>query len=117
MYPAAETLPGPTHPNVPIGMPGVAWHGTGGTTIDRPLPTNETLLARRGLYATMSYVDSLVGDVLSELDKLGLANDTIVSFVGDHGQQVRAVMLFRNHANNLIVRTRPRFTCIPVGMV
>ena len=43
-------------------MPGVAWHGTGGTTIDHPLPANETLLARRGLYATMSYVDSLVGD-------------------------------------------------------
>lgn len=88
LYPAAETLPGPTYPNVPIGMPGVAWHGTGGTTIDRPLPTNETLLARRGLYATMSYVDSLVGDVLGELDSLGLANDTIVSFVGDHGQHV-----------------------------
>ena len=88
LYPAAETLPGPTHPNIPIGMPGVAWHGTGGTTIDRPLPANETLLARRGLYATMSYVDSLVGDVLGELDNLGLTNDTVVSFVGDHGQQV-----------------------------
>ena len=36
----------------------------------------------------MSYVDSLVGDVLGELDNLGLTNDTVVSFVGDHGQQV-----------------------------
>jgi hypothetical protein len=44
-------------------MPGVAWHGTAGTAIDRPLPMNETLLARRGLYATMSYVDSLVDAV------------------------------------------------------
>lgn len=83
LYPPADQLPGPTHPDVPVGMPGVAWHSGGGNAIDKPLPMNETLLARRGLYATMSYVDGLVGDVLAELDTLGLTNDTVVSFVGE----------------------------------
>jgi arylsulfatase A-like enzyme len=35
----------------------------------------------------MSYVDDCVGKVLAELDALGLAESTVVSFVGDHGQQ------------------------------
>ena len=52
-------------------------------SIDKPAPMNFTLRARRGLYATMSYVDSLVGDVLGELDTLGLTNETVVSFVGE----------------------------------
>ena len=36
----------------------------------------------------ISYVDDQVGAVLSELDELGLANDTIVVFLGDHGYQL-----------------------------
>ena len=76
-----------THPNVPEGMPGVAWHGGLSKDIHTPLPAATTQATRRGLYATMSYVDDCVGKVLSELEALGLANDTIVSFTGDHGQQ------------------------------
>ena len=91
LYPPAESMPGPTHPEVPVGMPGVAWHGGGPTamSIDKPAPMNFTLRARRGLYATMSYVDSLVGDVLGELDTLGLTNETVVSFVGESLVQIR----------------------------
>ena len=33
----------------------------------------------------MSYVDSLVGEVLAELDRLKLSDSTVVSFMGDHG--------------------------------
>jgi hypothetical protein len=82
-------------------MPGVAWHGSGPAeiSIDKPAPMNYTLRARRGLYATMSYVDSLVGDVLAELDALGLTNDTVVSFVGDHGQQVGEHNLWEKMTN------------------
>ena len=43
---------------------------------------------RRAYYAAVSYTDSLVGQVLAELDRLGLANSTIVSFWGDHGWQL-----------------------------
>ena len=41
--------------------------------------------ARHGYYACMSYVDAQIGKVLDALDSLGLADNTIVVLVGDHG--------------------------------
>ncbi|ELU08566.1 hypothetical protein CAPTEDRAFT_24029, partial [Capitella teleta] len=40
---------------------------------------------RRAYFSCISYIDNLVGQILGELHDLGLANDTIVSFIGDHG--------------------------------
>ncbi|MBX2850810.1 MAG: sulfatase [Phycisphaeraceae bacterium] len=40
---------------------------------------------KHGYLACVSYIDSLVGDVLDELDKLGLTDNTIVVVWGDHG--------------------------------
>ena len=40
---------------------------------------------KHGYLACTSYVDKLVGDVLSELDKQGLADNTLVVVWGDHG--------------------------------
>ncbi len=42
-------------------------------------------MMRHGYYACVSYVDQLVGEVLSELENLGLAENTIVVLWGDHG--------------------------------
>ncbi len=39
----------------------------------------------RGYYASTSFMDEQVGRVLGGLDKLGLADNTIVVFWGDHG--------------------------------
>jgi len=52
MYPPADEILGPIHPDIPIGMPPVAWHAGGGNSIDHPLSANATKRARRGLYAT-----------------------------------------------------------------
>lgn len=41
--------------------------------------------ALRGYYASISYMDSLVGRVLDQLDSLGLRQKTIIVFWGDHG--------------------------------
>jgi len=42
-------------------------------------------MMRHGYLACTSYADKLIGDVLAELDKLGLADNTIVVLWGDHG--------------------------------
>lgn len=41
--------------------------------------------ARRGYYASTSFMDEQLGRVLGGLDKMGLADNTIVVFWGDHG--------------------------------
>ncbi|TRX53948.1 sulfatase [Thalassomonas sp. M1454] len=38
-----------------------------------------------GYYAAVSFVDSLVGDLVAELEKTGQADNTIIVFWGDHG--------------------------------
>jgi arylsulfatase A-like enzyme len=42
-------------------------------------------MMRHGYLACVSYVDKLTGDILAELDALGLAENTIIVLWGDHG--------------------------------
>ena len=50
-----------------------------------PLPDGLTLELTRAYAANVSYVDALVGRVLTQLDTLGLAQNTVIVFWGDHG--------------------------------
>lgn len=42
-------------------------------------------ISLRGYYASVSFMDQQVGRVLDELDRLGIADRTVVVFFGDHG--------------------------------
>jgi len=50
-----------------------------------------------GYYACVSYIDSLVGQLLDELERLKLADDTIVILWGDHGFQLGERSLTGKH--------------------
>jgi arylsulfatase A-like enzyme len=52
-----------------------------------------------GYYACVSYTDAQIGSVLDELDRLGLAENTIVVLWGDHGWNLGDHMLWCKHAN------------------
>ena len=62
-------------------------YGLYGTTAPHndTLPDDLTRLLRRAYFACMSFIDDQLGRVLDALDDLGLRNNTVVSFVGDHG--------------------------------
>jgi len=56
---------------------------------DKGEPSQElTRELTRGYAACVSYVDAQVGRVLNELDRLGLRDNTIVVFWGDHGWHI-----------------------------
>lgn len=60
---------------------------------------------RHGYLASTSYVDKLVGDVLGELEALGLADNTIVVVWGDHGWHLGEYNFWGKH-NTMHLATR-----------
>ncbi len=50
-----------------------------------PIPDDLARQLKHGYYAAISYMDAQLGRVLDELDRLGLAEKTIVVLWGDHG--------------------------------
>jgi arylsulfatase A-like enzyme len=62
-------------------------------------------MMRHGYYASVSYVDKLVGDVITELERLGLRESTIIVLWGDHGFHLGEHDFWGKH-NNMHLSTR-----------
>ncbi len=69
-------------PDLPLAIP-LDWKATFDKFTDV-----ERREFRRAYFACMAFTDAQVGRVLDTLDRLGLANDTIVVFLGDNGYQL-----------------------------
>ena len=97
----------PDNPYVPTDMPDMSWYSIG-ELINDYLDTSKTaypdipdlgeigvtypdekiIEMRQAYYASISYIDDLVGQILQELTNLGMDESTIVAFLGDHGWQL-----------------------------
>ena len=53
------------------------------------VPDDYARLVIQSYYAAVSYIDDLVGQMLSELKAVGLSNNTIILLVCDHGKYER----------------------------
>ena len=99
------TLPMPGFENLPKGAPPVAGKRGGEITNYKPVPERGPLsekLKRRlihGYYASTSFVDAQVGKVITELDRLGLAGNTIIVLWGDHGFHLGDLGIWTKHTN------------------
>jgi iduronate 2-sulfatase len=86
-----DKLP-PLDPRRPAGAPDVAFHdgrelrGLPPDQIDFTPEQAEEI--RHGYFAGISYMDAQVGKVLAALDRLGLADSTVIVFCGDHGYHI-----------------------------
>jgi arylsulfatase A-like enzyme len=63
-----------------------------------PLSDEQALHLIRGYYACVSYVDAQIGKVLDELERLDLADNTIVILWGDHGWNLGDHTLWCKHS-------------------
>lgn len=100
-------LPMPEFEDLPAGAPAVS--GKRGGEISNYTPVPEERDARfsdelkrnliHGYYASSSFVDAQIGKVIDELDRLDLADNTIVVLWGDHGFHLGDLGIWTKHTN------------------
>jgi len=90
------------HPEKPGGK--TTWHGSGEFMKyncwgkDPRQDAAFALEVRKHYAACVSYSDSHVGELLAELDKLGLKDDTVVVLWGDHGWHLGEHAIWGKHS-------------------
>lgn len=103
--PAKFTLA--THKIAPKGAPewAVKAGATGEISAYKPVPEIGDIadgLARQlihGYYASTSYVDAQIGKVITAIDQLGLAENTIIVLWGDNGFHLGELGIWTKHVN------------------
>ena len=68
---------------------------------------------RRAFYATVSFMDQQVGRVLAAVEENGLADNTVVMFIGDHGQQLGEQAEWAKYTNYEIAHRAPVMLHVP----
>ena len=123
MYPPAEQIDPPKNPDVPTDFPPVA-RGLGELSHYndmKPFFPNMTAcqtdvqaslygkgcrvseeysrILRRAYYACISYTDAQVGRIISEMEALGFADETVIVLWADHGWQLGEHNHWTKHTN------------------
>ena len=101
----AEDMRLPEVNALPLNAPSEAWHDWGELRYyddipSAPEPLSEALARTliHGYYASVSYIDALVGRILGALDENGLSDNTIVVFLSDHGWSLGEHGLWAKHS-------------------
>jgi iduronate 2-sulfatase len=77
--------------NMPANAPEIAFHnwqelrGYVDIPDEGPLSVEKVKELRHGYYAGVSFIDEQIGKILEALDDLGIRDNTIIVFWGDHG--------------------------------
>lgn len=104
LYPP-ETIELDPHPNPADNAPPFAGHTFGelrnyaDIPLEGPVSDEKARELIRAYYACVSYMDAQVGRLLDELDRLDLADNTIVILWGDHGYHLGDHGLWNKHTN------------------
>ncbi|HEY2415505.1 MAG TPA: sulfatase [Pirellulaceae bacterium] len=96
-----ESISLPKNPDWPLGAPRIAWHDSREILGQpaRALSEEAVREIRHGYLANISYFDAQLGKVLDELDRLGLADNTVIVFWADHGYHLGEQTLWAKTSN------------------
>jgi iduronate 2-sulfatase len=116
----------PVNPYAPVKMPNIAWNSYGELMsygdmkklnvtgdVNTTIPDYKAREIRRAYYAAVTYIDALIGEILEELSILGLEEDTIITFLGDHGYQLGEHGSWCKHTNFELSTHAPLLISIP----
>jgi iduronate 2-sulfatase len=101
----------------PDGAPEIAFHastellGSGKNAVT--LTPWQAAEWRHGYFANISYMDAQIGKVLDALEREGLAKNTIISFVGDHGYHIGEHTLWGKTSEFELDARVPMFISMP----
>ncbi|TFH50369.1 MAG: iduronate-2-sulfatase [Bacteroidia bacterium] len=103
----------------PVGAPALAFHnneeirGYRDVPEEGPIPPEKEQEIVHGYYACISYVDAQIGKVLAALDSLGLRDNTIIVFWGDHGYHLGEQDLWCKSTNFELAAKAPLIISAP----
>jgi iduronate 2-sulfatase len=101
----------------PAGAPDIAFHNSSeilGPPDKRATLTPEAAAEmRHGYFANVSYLDAQLGKVLDALERSGVAERTVVVFVGDHGYHIGEQTLWGKTSNFELDARVPFFLSAP----
>ena len=95
-----------TEPAAPDGFPKASVTRNGDLFIGREASEHDAREMIRAYWASTSFTDWNVGRVLTELDRLGLREKTIVLFWGDHGYHLGEKGKWSKHGSLFEIGTR-----------
>jgi iduronate 2-sulfatase len=100
LYPPPANITLAKYKTFDASIPPIAYHPSGlwGEPYTA-MPDADAQLARQGYYAAVSWMDHLVGRLLTALDASGLANDTVVAIHGDHGYSLGESSIWEKFTN------------------
>ncbi|KAK7097223.1 iduronate 2-sulfatase-like [Littorina saxatilis] len=113
------------HRTRPTAMPDIAFSSAGEirafqdvaavptTTSDKIFPDDFQKTLRRGYSAATSYMDAQLGRVLKALSQYGYADNTIISFLGDHGWHLGDNAEWCKHTNFEMALRIPMMLSVP----
>lgn len=114
-----EALAKPSNPERPATAPDLALHdnrelrGYWDIPGEGPISAEKTAELRHGYYACVSYTDAMIGKVLDELERQGLADNTIISLYGDHGYHLGEKGLWCKTTNYELDTNAPLIVSLP----
>ena len=116
----AEDISLPEVNDLPINAPSEAWHNWGELRYyddmpEAPEPLSDALARTliHGYYATVSYIDTLVGRILLAIDENGFSDNTIVVFLSDHGWSLGEHGLWAKHSTFDVATRSPLIVRAP----
>jgi arylsulfatase A-like enzyme len=102
-------------PTVPTGFPDRCLTPNGDLFIGRDAGEDEARRVIQAYWASLTFADWNLGRVVAELDKLGLRENTVIIFWGDHGYHLGEKGKWSKHGSLFEVGTRVPLIVVAPG--